>query len=299
VGLSDSQVADKIRHDAIDILVDLALHTAHNRMLVFARKPAPVQVSMIGMPSTTGLTTMDYRLTDPYLDPPGQNDADYTEQSIRLPHCFWIFPPPDDSPPVTPLPAEHNGFVTFGCLNQFAKVSPPALSLWVKILQALPDARLVIQAEPGSHRDTVHARFAHGGIAAHRVAFVAKAPHRTYFERFQNLDLGLDPFPYNGHTSTLDALWMGVPVITLAGRTGVGRGGVSALSNLGLSELIADTPQQYVETAVLLAKDLARLAELRAQLRQRMQASPLTDGKQYAADVEAAFRGMWKEWCGR
>ena len=196
------------------------------------------------------------------------------------------------------LPAERNGFVTFGCLNQFAKVTPPVLKLWVKILQALPDARLVIQAQPGSHLRRRPCLVCARGIAGERIAFAAKAPHRAYFERFQNLDLGLDPFPYNGHTSTLDALWMGVPVITLAGRTAVGRGGVSMLSNLGLTELIARTPEEYVAIAVDLAGDRARLAALRGGLRQRMQASPLMDGKQFAADVEAAFRHMWQTWCG-
>jgi predicted O-linked N-acetylglucosamine transferase (SPINDLY family) len=296
-GLSDSQLAGRIRSDRIDILVDLALHTAGNRLLVFARKPAPVQVTMLGLPTTTGLDTMDYRLTDPYLDPSGTTDADYTERSIRLPHCFWILHPPDDSPPVSALPAGRNGYVTFGCLNQFAKVTRPALDLWVKILQALPDSRLVLQAQPGSHLETVRGVFAQGGIAGTRIEFATRTPRRAYFERFQNLDLALDPFPYNGHTSTLDALWMGVPVITLAGRTAVGRGGVSILSNLGLTELIARTPEQYVAIAVGLAGDRARLAELRARLRPRMQASPLRDGKQYAADVEAAFRGMWTAWC--
>jgi predicted O-linked N-acetylglucosamine transferase (SPINDLY family) len=298
-GLTDSQLADRIRSDRIDILVDLALHTAGNRMLVFARKPAPVQVTMLGLPTTTGLDAIDYRLTDPYLDPPGTGDADYTEQSIRLPHCFWIFQPPDDLPPVSALPAERNGHVTFGCLNQFAKVTRPALDLWVKILQALPDSRLVIQAQPGSHRAAVYALFAQAGIAGERLEFVAKARHRAYFERFQDLDLGLDPFPYNGHTSTLDALWMGVPVVTLASTTAVGRGGVSMLSNLDLTELIARTPEEYVAIAVGLANDRARLAELRGGLRQRMQASPLTDARQFARDVESAFRGMWKAWCGR
>jgi predicted O-linked N-acetylglucosamine transferase (SPINDLY family) len=293
VGLGDAELAGRIRSDRIDILVDLALHTAGNRMLVFARKPAPVQVTMFGLPATTGLDTIDYRLTDPYLDPPGATDADYSEQSIRLPHSFWIFQPPDDAPPVGTLPAEKNGFVTFGCLNQFAKVSRPALGLWLKILQTLPDARLVIQSQPGSHRALLHAIFQHGGVAAERIALVAKAPRRDYFHRFLNLDLGLDPFPYNGHTSTLDALWMGVPVVTLAGRTAVGRGGVSTLSNLGLTELIAHTPAQYVDIAVAWARDLPRLAALRKELRERMRVSPLTDARQFAADVEAAFRQMW------
>ena len=157
VGLSDPQVADRIRGDRIDILVDLALHTADNRLLVFARKPAPVQVTMLGMPSTTGLATIDYRLTDPYLDPPGASDGDYTERSIRLPHCFWCYQPPEEAPPVGALPAWKSGFVTFGCLNQFAKVSRPALEVWVRILQSLPASRLVLHAPPGSHREAVQA----------------------------------------------------------------------------------------------------------------------------------------------
>jgi len=299
VGQSDQEVADRIRGDRIDILVDLALHSARNRLLVFARKPAPVQVTMVGMPATTGLTTMDYRLTDPYLDPPGAGDLAYTEQSVRLPHSFWCYEPPEESPPVGELPARDRGFVTFTCVNQFVKVSRAAIELWIEVLQAVPTARLVIESQPGSHRDSVHALFRGGGIAADRVEFTPKLPRLAYFERFRSLDLGLDPFPYNGHTSTLDALWMGVPVITLRGRTAVGRGGVSILSNLGLPELIAETPRQYVDIAVQWAADLARLGALRAELRRRLRASPLMDGKQYAADVDAAYRQMWKSWCSR
>jgi predicted O-linked N-acetylglucosamine transferase (SPINDLY family) len=297
-GLGDAQLADCIRADRIDILVDLALHTAGNRMLVFARKPAPVQVTMLGLPATTGLATIDYRLTDPYLDPPGITDADYIEQSIRLPHCFWLFPPPHEAPPVGALPALSNGFVTFGCLNQHIKVTRPALELWIQILQALPASRLVLQSLPGTHLDAIRARFAAEGIAGARLDFVPRAGRIAYFCRYLEFDLALDPFPYNGHTSTLDALWMGVPVITLAGRTAVGRGGASILSNAGLTEFITRTPEQYVATAVAWGTDLPRLAQLRAELRQRVRTSPLIDGRQYAADVEAAFRRMWTTWCG-
>ncbi len=298
VGTSDQRLAGRIRADRIDILVDPTLHTANNRIRVLARKPAPVQVTMLGPPATTGLTTIDYRLTDPYLDPPGVSDADYSEQSIRLPHCFWIYRPPDEAPPVGALPALKNGFVTFGCLNQFAKVSRPALHLWVRILQCVPGSRLVLQSPPGSHQEAVRRLFAEGDIAVERVEFVGRAARADYFRLYGDLDLCLDPFPYNGHTSTLDALWMGVPVVTLAGRTGVGRGGVSILSNVGLPELIAETPEQYVAIAVALAADHARLSELRAGLRPRMQSSPLLDARQFAADVEAAFRRMWTTWCG-
>jgi predicted O-linked N-acetylglucosamine transferase (SPINDLY family) len=295
-GLSDAQLADRIRSDRIDILVDLALHTAGNRMLVFARKPAPVQVTMLGLPATTGLATMDYRLTDPYLDPVDTADLHYIEHSLRLPHCFWIFPPPDEAPPVGPLPAQRNGFVTFGCLNQPIKVTRPVLELWRTILQALPGSRLVLQSPHGSHQGAIRALFEQAGIAGGRVEFVPRTGRNAYFRRYLDLDLALDPFPYNGHTSTLDALWMGVPVVTLAGRTAVGRGGVSILSNLGLTELIARSPEHYVEIARSWADDSARLAALRGGLRQQMLASPLTDGKQYARDVEAAFRTVWHGW---
>jgi predicted O-linked N-acetylglucosamine transferase (SPINDLY family) len=247
---------------------------------------------MLGLPSTTGLDTIDYRLTDPYLDPPGETDADYTERSVRL-RSFWCYEPPADTPLVGPLPAEQNGYVTFGCFNNFAKVPRPALELWARVLQALPRSRLVLLAPEGRCRDLVHRLFERAGITGDRVAFVARANHGAYLLRYHDIDIGLDPLPYNGHTSTLDSLWMGVPVVTLAGRTAVGRGGVSILSNVGLPELIARTHEEYVARAVALACDLDRLSALRGGLRQRMQASPLMDGPQYAMDVEQAFREMW------
>jgi predicted O-linked N-acetylglucosamine transferase (SPINDLY family) len=296
-GLSDPRLADLIRAEGIDILVDLALHTAGNRMLVFARKPAPVQVTMLGMPATTGLATMDYRLTDPYVDPPAVSDAAYTEQSIRLPHCYWIYAPPEDSPQVSRLPAQDNGFVTFGCLNQFSKVSRPAWELWVKILQVVPRSRLVLLSEPGSHVEAARAWFRASGIGEERLALVGRMSRRAYLEQYTAIDLSLDPFPYNGHTTNLDSLWMGVPVVTLAGATAVGRGALSILSNVGLSGFIAQTPEEYVAIARHWAANLSLLAALRAELRTRMRASPLTNGPLYAASVEAAFRMMWQRWC--
>ena len=297
VGLSDRQLAERIRGDGIDILVDLALHTAGNRLLVFARKPAPVQVTMLGMPGTTGLETIDYRLTDPYFDPPGSRDGDYSEQSLRLPHTFWCYQPAADSPPVSPLPATKKGFLTFGCLNQLAKVSSQVLRLWVKILQSVPGSRLVLHAPAGAHRQSVRALFADAGIAPDRLEFVPMVPRHEYLCQYHQLDLCLDPFPFSGGVTTMDALWMGVPVIALAGRTAVGRSGVSLLSNVGLRDLIAETPDEYVDCAVALAGVLVRLSELRGGFRQRMEASPLVDGKQYALDVEAAFRRIWRSWC--
>jgi predicted O-linked N-acetylglucosamine transferase (SPINDLY family) len=311
--MSDERVAEKIRHDRIDILVDTALHTAHNRLLVFAREPAPVQLTMLGPPMTTGLSKMHYRLTDPYLDPPGAaegfasaaegfasaSDGDYTETSIRLPHCFWIYQPPPIGTLPNDLPALISGFVTFSCLNQFSKVTRPALELWVRILQSVPKSRLTIQSQPGVHLDIVRKLFHDGGISPDRVQFVAKTSQEEYFRRYHQLDICLDPFPFNGHTSSMDALWMGVPSVALRGRTAVGRGGVSILSNVGLTDWIADTPEQYVSVAAQMAGDLPRLAELRRTLRTRMQASPLMDAPRFARDVEAAWRQMWRNWCQR
>lgn len=295
--LADAALAEQIRNDRIDLLVDTTLHTAGNRLLVFARGAAPVQLTMLGPPVTTGLSNMHYRLTDRYLDPPGESDDDYTETSIRLPNCFWCYPAPAEAPAVNGLPALANGFVTFGCLNQFSKVTRQVLELWLRILQGVPGSRLVIQAEAGHHLDEVRAHFEEGGISRDRLAFGARTSRRDYFARYHRVDIGLDPFPFNGHTSTMDALWMGVPVVTLRGRTAVGRGGVSILSNCSLNDWIAGDEEQYVATAREMAGDLARLGELRRTLRERMRGSPLMDGEKFARDVEAAFRQMWRQWC--
>ena len=295
--LSDQQLADLIRQDRVDILVDTTMHIANNRMLVFARKPAPVQVTYLSYPGTTGLDTMDYRLTDPYLDPPGQDETCYSEQTIRLPETFWCYKPMVEAPPVNDLPALRTGQVTFGCLNNFCKVSVPTLTAWSRLLQTLPQARLVLNARPGEHRERVVAYLAGRNIERDRVEFLDFMPAAQYFHTYQRLDICLDPFPYGGGTTTCDALWMGVPVVSLAGRTGVGRGGRSILSNIGLADLVAPDAEEYVRIAVALALDRHRLADLRGTLRARMQASPLMDGPRFARHVEAAYRDMWRRWC--
>jgi protein O-GlcNAc transferase len=295
VGIDDEQAAQIIRRDRVDILVDLTLHMAENRMLLFARRPAPVQVTWLGYPGTTGLDAMDYRLTDPYLDPPDETDAAYAEKSIRLPHTFWCIDPAAlkaaDMPDVNSLPALQAGHVTFGCLNNFCKVNQPLLKLWARVLDAVPGSRLVLLAPPGSRRQWV------GQTLGDRVDFVSRQSRERYLKYYHRIDLGLDTLPYNGHTTTLDSLWMGVPVVTLVGRTVVGRAGLSQLSNVGLAELAATTPEQFVELAAILAADLPRLAGIRRTLRDRMRASPLIDAARFARDIESAYRQMWLTWC--
>jgi predicted O-linked N-acetylglucosamine transferase (SPINDLY family) len=299
LGLSDEQLAHAIRQDRIDILVDPTMHTGNNRLLVFARTPAPVQVSYLAYCGTTGLRTMDYRLTDPYLDPPGQTERFYSEQSVWLPETYWCYQPLDQSSPVSRLPALQAGHVTFGCLNNFCKVTAPTLAAWSRLLGAVPGSQLLLHAHAGSHRRRVLEFFARQRVSAERVRFVPMLPMADYFRLYERIDVALDPFPYGGGTTTCDALWMGVPVVSLAGNTAVGRGALSILSNAGLPELVARNPEQYVQIAAGLAGDMPRLSGLRATLRQRMQKSPLMDAPRFARNVEAAYRTMWRRWCER
>lgn len=293
-GQLDSQVAALIRQDRIDILVDLSAHSAQNRLTVFALKPAPVQVTYLAYCCSTGLATMDYRLSDPHLDPPGTDLSVYTEKTIRLPETYWCYssdrPTPDPSSP----PVLSAGYITFGCLNNFAKVTP-ALDLWARILQAIPQSRLIIHSNPGSHLNRVRDRFAKNGVSPDRIEFIPKQLWPDYMATYSRIDIALDPLPWGGGITTCDALWMGVPVVTVIGRTPVGRGGASILANIGVAELIAKTPEQYVQIAVELANDLPRLTELRKILRTKMQSSPLKDASRFARTIEAAFRQMWKE----
>jgi predicted O-linked N-acetylglucosamine transferase (SPINDLY family) len=295
VGLSDPDLAGQIRNDKIDILIDLSLHSAENRLLTFARKPAPVQVTYLGYPGTTGLGAMDYRLSDPHLD--GPDSSDYSEKTIRLAGTYYCSEPPENSPPVNSLPAMESGFITFGSLNNFAKVSPSTIDLWIHVLNSLANSHLLIKADPGSHVDGARRMIERAGIAPDRIHFIERVPMEEYLSLFHRVDIALDPIPYSGHATTMDALWMGVPTITLRGPTAVGRGGVSILSNLGMTDWIAETPDQYVAIAARQSKDLAALSELRTGLRQRMLASPLMNGRQFAADVESAYREMWQNWC--
>jgi predicted O-linked N-acetylglucosamine transferase (SPINDLY family) len=299
-GASDEQVAEQIRADGIDILVDLSGHTADHRLLVFARKPAPVQIAWVGYPGTTGLDAMDYRCSDRWADPVDEPRPS-SEQVLLLPHTTWCYVPLSGSPEVAALPALSNPVITFGSFNNFGKISSATLDMWAQILQQTPGSRLVLKnVAMRSPAAMARARrqFVDRGIAEDQVELLSPdeslLDHLTQYNR---IDISLDTFPYHGTTTTCEALWMGVPSITLAGPNHASRPGVSLLSNVGLGDLIATTPDEYVETAVRLAGDLPRLAGIRAGLRQRMLDSPLMDGPSFARDMEACYRQVWQTWC--
>jgi len=295
-GLSDEDLAHLIRQDQIDILVDLTMHMSGSRLLAFARKPVPVQVTYLAYASTTGLAAMDYRLTDPHLDPPG-TDANYTEKSIRLPDSFWCYRPLNRDQKVAPLPALEEGYITFSALTNFCKINPQVLDLWARVMTALPGSRILMIAKKGSHRDRARSMFAQRGVGEERVEFLDYMPRAQYLETYNRIDIGLDTFPYNGHTTSLDCYWMGVPVVTLVGSTAVSRAGWCQLSNLGLTQLAAFTESDFVRIAATLAADLPHLAALRAELRPRMERSPLMDYVRFTRNIESAFRTAWRTWC--
>jgi predicted O-linked N-acetylglucosamine transferase (SPINDLY family) len=298
-GCTDAALADLVRADGIDILVDLTMHMAGGRPLLFARKPAPVQIAWLAYPGTTGLGTMDYRLSDPRLDPPGAEaprQPPYTERTLLLPDSFWCYNPLADGPAVNALPAPARGQITFGCLNNPCKLTGETLRLWGAVLSAVPGARLLLLAPPGRHRERLVQRLLGEGVARDRLSFVPFRRRSEYLRSYQDIDIGLDTFPYNGHTTSLDAFWMGVPVITRVGATCVGRGGIAQLFHLGLCNLAAGTDAAFVEAAAALAADLPRLGALRADLRGRLAASPLMDGARFARGIEGAYRSAWREY---
>jgi len=293
-----SRLAKLIRDDQIDILVDLTMHTDKNRLLVFARKPAPVQLTYLAYAGTTGLPAIDYRFSDAYLDPPGIDESVYAEKTLRLSTTYWCYQPMPDTPEVNALPALSAGHVTFGSLNSFSKVTEEVLQLWPRILAAVPNSRLLMICPVGRHRERVLAHFAAAGVSADRIEFHTAIARAKYFEFYHRVDIALDPFPYGGGTTTCDSLYMAVPVVTLRGSNAMTRAGASILSTLGLPELIASTPAEYQQIAATLAADLPRLADLRAGLRERMKKSPLMDAPAFARDIESQYRTIWRTWCG-
>lgn len=300
VGMSDGQLAERVRADEIDILVDLAGHSAGNRLLAFACKPAPVQITYLGYPGTTGLSAIDYRISDPYIDPPGKTERFYTEQLWRLPDIVSCYRADDDGPEaIDHPPMEDNGYVTLGCFNNFTKVTDRVIALWARILDGLPASRLMLEIhglDAAGFRSEVENRFARLGVPLDRLILITRKKENQYV-LYNRIDIALDPFPYNGGTTSFDTLWMGVPFVTLAGTHCVSRLGVSTLSNAGLPELIAPTEEAYVDIAVSLASDPDRLKKMRAGLRERIRKSPLMDAMRFTANMEQAYRAMWQRYC--
>ena len=297
-GLSDEQLAGRIRADGIDILIDLSGHTARNRLLAFARKPAPVQLTCLGYVGTTGLSAIGYRLSHIDADPPG-SEAFYSEALYRFSeHLWWCYRPRPGMPQVAPPPLLTNGFVTFASTNNFAKLTPEVLGLWAGILRRLEHSRLLVAGVPeGSANERLIRQFGELGIDESRLIIRPMLQADEFLELYRQIDIVLDPFPYNGGTTTCDALWMGVPVVSLIGESFVSRMGYAMLKNIGLADLAATTVQQYADIALDLASDPVRLAALRAGMRARLEASPLRDEIGFTRGLESAYRGMWRSWC--
>jgi predicted O-linked N-acetylglucosamine transferase (SPINDLY family) len=301
VGMSDAALADRIRDDGIDILVDLTGHTAGNRLLTFARKPAPVQVTqMVGSGTTTGLSAIDAFLADEALVPPGA-ERFFSERVIRLPRIPLVYAPPQGMPEVAPLPALKNGHITFGCFSRTARINDAVIGAWAGILNAVPNSRLVLNSKPfreAESHEAWRARFAAYGVVGDRIALVYTSPQPKTWDAYGGIDIALDPFPHNAGTTTIEALWLGVPVVSLASRPPVGRFGASILGSLGLDDWVARDVQGYMRRAVDAASDLSALAKLRSSLRARFKASPLGgDPALLARDMEKAYRELWTRYC--
>jgi predicted O-linked N-acetylglucosamine transferase (SPINDLY family) len=297
--LGNGQLEQLIRADAIDILFDLAGHTAGNRLQVFARKPAPIQITWMDYVGTTGLTAMDYILGDLRQIPPGA-ERWYREQVLRMPDDYICYDPPADSPPVGALPALSNGCIRFGSFNIPLKITPRMIEVWTRILHRVPGARLVLKnrgLDDPSTSDRYRRAFAEHGVRGERLELLGWSPPNDVLACYERIDIGLDTFPYNGGLTTCEAIWMGVPVITCPGETFASRHGLAHLSAAGLHETIAGTLDDYVERAVTLASDLPRLADLRAKLRDRVAASPLCDGSRFATHFMEILRDAWRRWC--
>jgi protein O-GlcNAc transferase len=295
-GWTDITLEKQIRADRIDILVDLRGHAAHNRMTLFARKPAPVQLNMVGYFDTTGLATMDWRITDEHQDPPGVTDQYHTERLARIPNTCWCYTADSDAPEVAELPAITKGYVTFGSLNKIIKVTEPCAKLWARVLEAVPRSRLVLVVNAVDPATALKQRLVKLGLPVDRVIVAGKVRHRReYLERFNAIDIALDTFPFNGITTTCDGLWMGVPLVTLGGKTSVSRSGRSIMCGLGMPELATSSPEEFVRVASDLALDIPRLSKMREGMRQRMANSPLMDHRGFTTHLESAYRTMWSE----
>jgi predicted O-linked N-acetylglucosamine transferase (SPINDLY family) len=295
--LEDAELAALIREDCIDVLVDFNMHMAGTRLRAYAEKPAPVQICWLAYPGTTGLPQMDYRITDANMDPEGAPYSMYSEKSLRLPDAFWCYDPLTDGPEISEPPALQNGYVTFGSLNAYWKTNPGLFALWAKVMKAVPGSRFVLLTAGAEAERRALEAFAKQGIEASRIQCVSRRAREAYLAGHSAFDIALDTLPYSGHTTTLDALWMGVPVLTLVGKTAAGRAGLSVMRCVGLPELVTETEQEFVERAQQLSQDLPKLAELRRTLRERLRSSVAMDGARFAGHFEAALRHAWGAWC--
>jgi len=292
--LPDQEEAELIRRERVDVLVDLNGHSSRHRLGVFARRPSPVQVTHFGYPNTTGIAAMGYRLTDAFADPPGA-ESHYVEKLVRLPDFAWCWLPPENAPPVGPLPADAAGHITFGSLNNSAKLTESAIALWARVLSEVPDSRLLILGSKSkAAQERIVGLFAQRSVGD-RVEALPRMPNAEYYAAYNRIDLALDPFPYNGGVTTCDALWMGAPVLTLTGSTYAGRQGADILNAIGLPEFAANSADEFVEMAKRVAADRDRLREVRAVLRERLRASPICDAVRITRNLEAAYRVMAKE----
>jgi predicted O-linked N-acetylglucosamine transferase (SPINDLY family) len=296
VGLSDVAADMLIRRDNIDILVDLSGHTGQNRLPLFALKPAPVQASGLGYVDTTGLKAMDYVLADRFVVPVG-DEASYSEKVLVLPDSYFCIAPPDID---VPIAERAPGPLTLGCFNNWMKVTPGTIALWARILGALPDSRLFLKthylSDPQAQSDVLK-QFSDVGVGPERLILEGHEPRAQLLAAYNRVDIALDPFPFNGATTTVEALWMGVPVVTMLGHRWADRACASILTTVGVPELIADDPESYVHKVVALAQDRSHLGDLRGRLRPMLEGSPLCDGARFARAVEAFYRDMWASWC--
>lgn len=301
-GVGDEALAERIRRDTIDILVDLSSHTEGNRLLVFARHPAPVQVSWFGFPISTGLKSIQYRITDKSIDPPEQTASFYSEELVHLNRFYAAYRPEPTAPKVDAGPVSRNNYITFASVNSLAKIAPPTLELWADILSGIQNSRLIFQSaglEDVHLAQQVCRIFAERGVTADRLSLRGWTPMSDFLLLGQEADIALDPFPFNGGVTTCHTLWMGLPVITLSGQSAASRVGNAILSSLGLSDLVAHSPEDYKIIARNLACDRARLAMLRDSMRSRMESHGLLDGASLCREVQVAFRNMWHVWCAK
>jgi protein O-GlcNAc transferase len=303
IGAMDNASAASLARDrGVDILIDLGGHGDSGRMIVCAHRAAPVQIKWVGMQNhSTGLPEMDWIVADRWQIPPEQEGL-YSERMLRLADGYVCYSPPAYAADVGPLPAQRNGYITFGCFNNLAKITPRTIEVWADILHRLPDSRLVLkthqfsEAEP---RSRVHEAFGQHGIAAGRIELRGSSPHREFMGQYNDVDLVLDPFPYSGGLTTCEALWMGVPTVTLPGDTFSSRHSASHLSNAGLADWVAGDLDGYIRLAISKASDQGALAELRRELRSRVKASPLCDAPRFGASLAAGLRAAWRDWCER